>query len=44
MMRPPATNVRGRPLPCGHTLQEERPQETAAALIDFLGEDPLTRP
>jgi haloacetate dehalogenase len=35
--RDKATNVRGRPLPCGHTLQEERPEDTAAALIDFLG-------
>jgi haloacetate dehalogenase len=42
--RDKATDVRGCPLPCGHALQEERPRETAAALIDFVGEDPVTRP
>jgi haloacetate dehalogenase len=40
--RDKATNVRGHALPCGHTLQEERPEETAAALIEFLGDDSRT--
>lgn len=31
-----ATDVRGRALPCGHTLQEELPEETAAALGAFF--------
>ncbi len=31
-----ATDVRGRVLDCGHTLQEERPEETADALEAFL--------
>jgi haloacetate dehalogenase len=42
--RDKAVDVRGRALPCGHALQEERPQETVEALIDFLGEDPVTQP
>jgi haloacetate dehalogenase len=28
--------VRGRALPCGHFLPEEKPQETLAALLDFF--------
>lgn len=35
--REKALDVRGRSLDCGHTLQEERPRETAAELIAFLG-------
>lgn len=35
--REKALDVRGRALDCGHTLQEERPRETAAELIAFLG-------
>jgi haloacetate dehalogenase len=31
-----ARDVRGRALDCGHFLAEERPTETAAALIEFL--------
>ena len=31
-------DVRGRALPAGHFLAEERPDETAAELLDFLGE------
>ena len=31
-----AADVRGRPLDCGHSPQEERPAQTAAALIEFL--------
>jgi haloacetate dehalogenase len=31
-----ARNVRGRALDCGHFLAEERPEETAATLIEFL--------
>ena len=27
---------RGRALDCGHTLQEEAPEETAAELLSFL--------
>jgi len=34
--REKALDVRGRALPCGHTLQEERPRETAAELLAFL--------
>ena len=34
--REKAVDVRGRPLDCGHTLQEERPEETAAELLTFL--------
>jgi haloacetate dehalogenase len=33
-----ATDVRGEPLPCGHYLPEEAPDETYAALRDFLSE------
>lgn len=36
--REKASDVRGRALPCGHTLQEEVPQETLAELLAFLGE------
>lgn len=35
--REKALDVRGRALDCGHTLQEERPRETAAELVAFLG-------
>ena len=38
--REKALNVRGRALDCGHTLQEERPEETAAELLAFLGGKP----
>ncbi len=31
-----ASDVRGVPLPCGHFLAEELPDETAAALLSFL--------
>jgi len=31
-----ADDVRGRGLDCGHFLMEEAPEETAAALLDFL--------
>jgi haloacetate dehalogenase len=31
-------DVRGRPLPCGHFLPEELPDETAAELLAFLVE------
>jgi haloacetate dehalogenase len=31
-----ADDVQGRPLPCGHFLAEECPEETAAALLDFF--------
>ncbi|MEL3889712.1 alpha/beta hydrolase [Ferrovibrio sp. MS7] len=34
--RDKALDVRGRPLDCGHTLQEEAPEATLAALLDFL--------
>ncbi|HWK44320.1 MAG TPA: alpha/beta hydrolase [Stellaceae bacterium] len=34
--REKATDVRGRPLPCGHTPQEEVPEETLAELTAFL--------
>lgn len=36
--REKAVDVRGRALPCGHTLQEEVPEETLAELLAFLGE------
>jgi haloacetate dehalogenase len=29
--------VEGGPLPCGHFLAEERPEETGAALLGFFG-------
>jgi haloacetate dehalogenase len=32
-----ASDVRGRPLACGHFLPEEAPEETAAELLGFLG-------
>ncbi|WP_342147947.1 alpha/beta hydrolase [Methylorubrum sp. SB2] len=35
--REKARDVRGHALECGHTLQEERPDEVAAALLHFLG-------
>ena len=35
--REKALDVRGRALDCGHTLQEERPRETAAELVAVLG-------
>jgi haloacetate dehalogenase len=34
--REKAIDVQGRALDCGHSLQEEAPAQTAAALIDFL--------
>ena len=34
--REKADDVRGVPLDCGHTLQEEAPEETLSALLDFL--------
>ena len=34
--REKAIDVQGRALDCGHSLQEEAPTQTAAALIDFL--------
>ena len=34
--REKALDVRGHALDCGHTLQEEMPDETANALIEFL--------
>lgn len=34
--REKALDVGGRALDCGHTLQEERPEETAAELLAFL--------
>lgn len=34
--REKATDVRGHALDCGHTLQEELPEETLKALLDFL--------
>ncbi|WP_207480635.1 alpha/beta fold hydrolase [Arenibaculum pallidiluteum] len=36
--REKALDVRGRGLPCGHTLQEEAPEETLAELLAFLHE------
>ncbi|MFO1154295.1 MAG: alpha/beta hydrolase [Rhodospirillales bacterium] len=33
-----ANDVRGRPLPCGHYLPEECPEETLAELLAFLSE------
>ena len=38
--REKALDVRGRALDCGHTLQEELPEETAAELIGFLQSPP----
>ena len=35
--REKAWDVRGRALDCGHTLQEERPDQVLAALLEFLG-------
>jgi haloacetate dehalogenase len=34
--RAKALNVRGRAFDCGHTLQEERPEETTSELLAFL--------
>ena len=34
--RAKARHVEGRALDCGHTLQEERPDETLAALLAFF--------
>ncbi|TWB23705.1 haloacetate dehalogenase [Nitrospirillum amazonense] len=34
--REKADDVRGRALDCGHTLQEERPDEVLAAFLDFF--------
>jgi len=36
--REKATNVSGRAFDCGHTLQEENPEETLAELSAFLGD------
>ena len=36
LWRDKASNVRGRALPCGHFLPEEAPEETLAALQEFL--------
>jgi haloacetate dehalogenase len=33
-----AADVRGRPLDCGHFLPEERPEETTAEILTFLGQ------
>jgi haloacetate dehalogenase len=38
--REKAIDVRGKALPCGHSPQEEVPDDTAAALIDFLRAGP----
>lgn len=35
-----APDVRGGPLPCGHFLMEEAPEETARQLIAFFGDQP----
>ncbi|MCI0755925.1 alpha/beta fold hydrolase [Teichococcus vastitatis] len=35
--REKATDVRGEALDCGHSPQEERPEETLRLLLDFLG-------
>jgi haloacetate dehalogenase len=34
--REKAVDVRGKALPCGHALQEEAPEETAEAILEFL--------
>ena len=36
LWREVAENVRGQALPCGHYLPEEAPEETLAALLEFL--------
>ncbi len=36
--RPWAENLQGEGLACGHWLTEERPRETADALLAFFGE------
>lgn len=38
--REKANDVSGRPFDCGHTLQEERPEETTAELMAFLNAKP----
>lgn len=38
--RDKARDVRGGPIDCGHSPQEEQPTETLAALQDFFGESP----
>jgi haloacetate dehalogenase len=35
--REKGVDVRGRPLDCGHVLQEEAPEETLSELLGFLG-------
>lgn len=37
--RAKATDVSGRALDCGHTLQEEAPEAVCAALLEFLASD-----
>lgn len=37
-----ADDVRGRPVDAGHFLAEEAPEETARALLDFLGDHSRT--
>jgi haloacetate dehalogenase len=32
-----AINVKGAPIDCGHTPQEEKPDEVYARLLSFLG-------
>ena len=39
LWRERATRLQGRALECGHYLAEERPEETAEALLAFLTED-----
>ena len=36
--REKATDVRGQPLPCGHFIPEEAPEELLAAILPFLQE------
>ena len=36
--REKAVDIQGRALDCGHTLQEEAPEQTAGALLEFLRE------
>ncbi|MEE8271930.1 MAG: hypothetical protein V3R98_09400 [Alphaproteobacteria bacterium] len=37
--REKACDVRGHALDCGHFLAEQKPAETLAALLEFLGDD-----